>query len=43
MKKLLLISLTFIILFGCGRKSNPEYEENKVESKIILNLQKYDS
>tara|TARA_Y100001970_G_C14159205_1_gene817488 strand:- start:483 stop:599 length:117 start_codon:yes stop_codon:yes gene_type:complete len=38
MKKLLFISLIFVILFGCGRKSSPEYQGIKIEKKTILNL-----
>ena len=38
MKKLLFISLIFVILFGCGRKSSPEYQGDKNREKTILNL-----
>jgi len=38
MKKIIFFSLIFIILFGCGRKSNPEYQVIKIEKNTIVNL-----
>ena len=38
MKKILFVSLIFIILFGCGKKSSPEYQEMKIEKNTIVNL-----
>ena len=38
MKKILFISLICIILFGCGRKSGPEYLGIKIEKNTIVNL-----
>jgi len=38
MKKILFVSLILIILFGCGRKSSPEYQGMKIEKNTIVNL-----
>jgi len=38
MKKILFISLIFIILFACGRKSSPEHEGIKIEKKTTFSL-----
>ena len=38
MKKILFVSLIFIILFGRGRKSSPEYQGIKIEKNTIVNL-----
>jgi len=38
MKKIIFISLIFIILFGCGRKSGPEYQEIKIKKNTVINL-----
>tara|TARA_B100000586_G_C20003781_1_gene381632 strand:- start:133 stop:249 length:117 start_codon:yes stop_codon:yes gene_type:complete len=38
MKSILLASLIFIFLFGCGKKSDPEYQGIKIEKNIIVNL-----
>ena len=38
MKNILLISVIFIFLFGCGKKSNPEYQAMKIEKNTTVNL-----
>ena len=38
MKKIILFSIVFVFLFGCGRKNNPEYESKKIESNIVIYL-----
>jgi len=38
MKKILFISLFCIILFGCGKKSSPEYQGIKIEKNITVSL-----
>jgi hypothetical protein len=38
MKSILLTFLIFIFLFGCGKKSNPEYQGIKIEKNTIVNL-----
>ena len=38
MKKLFFIFVTFLFLFGCGKKADPEYQGIKIEKKTILNL-----
>ena len=38
MKGILLASLIFILLFGCGKKSDPEYQGMKIEKNTIVNL-----
>jgi|TARA_B100000959_G_scaffold246440_1_gene271943 hypothetical protein len=38
MKNILLFSLIFIFLFGCGKKSDPEYQSIKIEKNTIANL-----
>ncbi len=42
MKKILFFSIIFIFLFGCGRKSIPEYEykESRLEQNIIIKIVK---
>ncbi len=37
MKKILFFSLIIIVFFGCGRKSNPEYQSKKFDENIIIN------
>ena len=38
MKNILLFSVIFVFLFGCGKKSDPEYQGTKIEKKSIINL-----
>ena len=38
MKKILFISLFFVFLFGCGKKSDPEYQGIKIDKKTVFNL-----
>jgi len=38
MKKILFISFILVILFGCGKKSSPEYQGMKIEKNTIINL-----
>ena len=38
MKKILLFSLIFILLFSCGKKSLPEPESRKIEKDNIVKL-----
>ena len=38
MKNILLISVIFIFLFGCGKKSIPEHQGIKIEKNTIINL-----
>ncbi len=38
MKKILFISLICIILFGCGKKSSPEYQGIKIEKNTTVSL-----
>ncbi len=38
MKNILFISLILIFLFGCGKKSSPEYQGYKIENKTIIYL-----
>ena len=38
MRKIILFSIVFVFLFGCGRKNNPEYESKKIESNIVIYL-----
>ncbi len=43
MKKVLFISLVFILLNSCGKKSAPEYQGMKIQKKNIINLSKNES
>ena len=38
MKKILFIFLIFIFSFGCGKKSDPEYQGMKIEKNTVVNL-----
>tara|TARA_B100001996_G_C18462098_1_gene516508 strand:+ start:541 stop:657 length:117 start_codon:yes stop_codon:yes gene_type:complete len=38
MKNILFVSLIFIFLFGCGKKSDPEHQGIKIEKNITVNL-----
>ena len=39
----LFISLVFILLNSCGKKSSPEYQGMKIQKKNIINLSKNES
>ena len=34
-KKLILVSIFFVLLFSCGKKADPEYKANKNDNLII--------
>ena len=34
-KKLILVSIFFTLLFSCGKKADPEYKVNKKDTLII--------
>jgi len=38
MKNILFVSLILIFLFGCGKKSDPEYQTMKIEKNTIVKL-----
>ncbi len=38
MKNIFFISIIFIFLFGCGKKSDPKYQGIKIDKKNIVNL-----
>ncbi len=38
MKNIIFMSLILLFLFGCGKKSNPEYQGIKIERKNIINI-----
>ena len=38
MRKIVLISLIFFFLQGCGKKGNPEYQAIKIEQNNIVNF-----
>ena len=38
MRKIVLISLIFFFLQGCGKKGNPEYEAIKMEQNNTVNF-----
>ena len=38
MRKIVLISLIFFFLQGCGKKNNPEYKGVEIEQDYVVNL-----